>query len=991
MATARTRALVTVLLALVTYSCGDSHTGSERHATTTAGGASGQGGGSAITTSAGQTARGGAPATGVVEAGGELAEGGNSARNGGAAGTLPTMGGATSSGGHAGSTTTGGIGGTSSPGGSSSTGGTLPTGGAGGRGTGGAPAMIGGAGGEAGRTAGGGWAGDLGGAGAAGQGAGEGGDGGVGGARPSAGAPPDAAGAGGEAGCVAYGGEIGDYPGCRPGPRYLSAREIAKLLVAPTGTTFVIRIGDSTVAAREAYWFQAMPEIPHVAALTYESFTTHAQPSHTVAAGTLPGPLALPNSPYVDPVGGVTWFPTSGVEAQLTGVNSGATATLSSMFASLVTASRAPLPWARFQGRRVRQRAIVHRHDGAPLTTPGVRTAAIAIGGPSPVYYEGTPSYDLRGSGCVGVEAVIPETHDWAAYATVDMNVCLAANEATTAGDQLAFTCPWLQADGPGVAMLDWAVGGTWVERYSNPASFPSELLAPGGFFDAVVEDADPVVWLEIGANSPDYDQAGQEERLRTVISRFRAWKPGVPFILDIQHAGSSFPSFDSASILAMLAVASSTPGVLLLDGRNLWNFRRGSAMGWYADTIHLTAAGELVKAAEKADQIADIWAAPDANTISFRALPPGEGPATLPGGATVTSGEAQYRTVQISASEIVSGITQNRARIGRKGVDDYPALLLEPERKNWHPYPRGVPPIGGAINVGSGETAYAASGIAGPDGSGDAPRVQVNPSGYSRSYSGSGDGGYVPVVASQWERSYSGSGTSQLGNNTVASGGPTSTVWARRSALFAGGLNLQHVPEDGRDRATAGGIAAGARDALCDFLQVEQGSYLTSAVPVGAGTRTAEALALPGSVTDYMTDGQLLLELVLRPLGARADYGVGVSTPIWFVDAQNYAYFAPSTGVLYVVNGGNSDGVTTIDWTADDVLRLFVASGKVGVPMTAKWQVNMGTVTSATGSTGGYSMTGTAPLQICSGLNGVTFGTYVEQIRWGFVPQWAK
>jgi hypothetical protein len=769
---------------------------------------------------------------------------------------------------------------------------------------------------------------------------------------------------------------------------YLFPQEIAQLLTAPTDLVRLIGLGDSLLAARVPYFCQSCYEVPWVGAIQYGASIRYDNAGvQNVELSTVGAPLAAAVSPLIG--GDVTWFPLGDHEVEFLGGLILGTSISARISAHVHAAVDFPLMWANLVGMPARARTIAYRHAAAPTTEPGVLMVARSTADASyPVVapnYQSPVTYDFTGSGYVSLDAAIPDTFNWAGSATVNAELIAVPSADTTNNEIVAYHQPWIEGNGPGVVFLEWSVGGVTGARYASNVLFPPSLFEPGGFFQTFADTGQPVLYWALGANSPNEAVAIQEIWIETVIGLFRSAFPNAPVILTTTHFGNNAPSYDLNMLTATRNVAARTLGCLLLDTYLYWgNWRRGNAAGYYGDVIHLGAAGELVKCAMIGDMLHDVASGIMASRIDFRLLTPGVGPEVLPGGIVVTTGVAANRSVW-TGTALVTDVTANRARIGRLAIDDPPALLIEPEATNDHTFWRGVPTIAGLIRAGNSETSCAASGIAGPDGTGDATRYQIASGGWCRNYYDAAAGA-LEYTASAFVRHATGTGNDTISSTeTKSSAAALTTAWVRISSSTTGSSNGYHLPVDGRERAAFGGAAAGARDVLVDFQQMELGAIATSPIPSGA-TRTAEAMAFPDALSTYLVGGRLKIALRLRPLAARASYKTTVAQYFWYVDADNYLLFQPASGALLLRVGGTNDGpVATISWTADDVLEIYCECGGAAAG-TIVWRTNNGALTSWTGTLGLTLDDGT--LYIMGG-DGHATCSYVETIDIGGRPRW--
>lgn len=242
---------------------------------------------------------------------------------------------------------------------------------------------------------------------------------------------------------------------------------------------------------------------------------------------------------------------------------------------------------------------------------------------------------------------------------------------------------------------------------------------------------------------------------------------------------------------------------------------RRGSRSSVHGITAALTKGGP-------------VW------TADFTSL--AAGPVSLAAyGLTFVRASSGY-SVQSGTSAVVSTLgapSLGSADVPRAGrlLDAYAiGLVLEEARTNAIVDSRD--PTTAAWLVGSSVVQTRPS-TAAPDGSATtSTRSAVTSTGYSRytqpilasgTYTGSlwRIQGSAGVNNDQSDVGLSGAGV------TVAAGGTAPAAWARRVITAAGHVGLAQVtlvPAIGLDYTAYGGIAAGARDVVCDLHQIEQG-----------------------------------------------------------------------------------------------------------------------------------------------------------------------
>ncbi len=344
--------------------------------------------------------------------------------------------------------------------------------------------------------------------------------------------------------------------------------------------------------------------------------------------------------------------------------------------------------------------------------------------------------------------------------------------------------------------------------------------------------------------------------------------------------------------------------------------------------------------------------------------------------------------SVQSGDTSVVLVSGNDSPRYGRRASADPMGLVVEPERTTLIVNSRQVTGSGWT----PGLTAATADYAAGLDGTTVADRVQANSGGY---------GPYAVItlatatkyIASAWLRGTTAGGIFQLrfsatGGTTViaaASGTDSVPVYRRVEVRLDTGNSTggQLHTSDGADRAVDGGIAAGARDAVIDLIQVELGRYATEAmVTTGTGaTRAGERLYHPtGSA--LLVSGRLSLAFTVQPKGSSLDYA-GSNPRLWTVDANNYCEIDATTRLARVVVGGAAYvAPVPLTWAANDVVDVFVRAGN-GVPYAA-YRVNGGASTllstDSPSSQGSLSIPGALDL-LCNGT-AQQFGAWTRKIE---------
>jgi hypothetical protein len=206
--------------------------------------------------------------------------------------------------------------------------------------------------------------------------------------------------------------------------------------------------------------------------------------------------------------------------------------------------------------------------------------------------------------------------------------------------------------------------------------------------------------------------------------------------------------------------------------------------------------------------------------------------------------------------------------------------------------------------------------------------------------------------------RQGAGSGSYQLvqGNATVAAVGGTAPVaWTRTECLytFAAGVAV-FLPGDGRNFASSGGVAAGARDFVLDFMQHEAGKYPTSAIVTSGSeaTRAGERLTIDGTrATQATVNGRLGFYVRFRAIAALTEmdvaaegqilFGVGTTCSVWISAASRYILIEDATGSKW-----SQTANSVITWARGDLVEMVMELGN-GVS-NFRWRINGGSVNTA-------------------------------------------
>jgi hypothetical protein len=254
----------------------------------------------------------------------------------------------------------------------------------------------------------------------------------------------------------------------------------------------------------------------------------------------------------------------------------------------------------------------------------------------------------------------------------------------------------------------------------------------------------------------------------------------------------------------------------------------------------------------------------------------------------------------------------------------------------------------------------------------------------------------------SSWQKQGSGGALQQLsayGDNAIAiargAGAPASfarlvlpTYTNVTGGNFDGG-----IPVDGQNQIPVGGIAAGARDVICDLHSMEAGKFATEVIVTGGagGSRSGERLtrSIP---TDSVDNGRVSIYAEIQPKGARSAYGSPIR--LWTIDANNYCEINPTTGVITTSVAGVTNTTDPVTWNALDTVEIFVATG-ASVATRASYRVNGGseTVLSITGSALAAVSAPSAFDWLCNGTASqfTSWARKLEAYKQGRKPSWVS
>lgn len=237
-------------------------------------------------------------------------------------------------------------------------------------------------------------------------------------------------------------------------------------------------------------------------------------------------------------------------------------------------------------------------------------------------------------------------------------------------------------------------------------------------------------------------------------------------------------------------------------------------------------------------------------------------------------------------------------------------------------------------FNPGGG-TATANAAVS-PDGTMSAGRLQTT-SGSSGYYCATSYGGTsVNHIWTFWHKAGSVAATGQrtidigLVTDIFGSAGTEPTTWTKTSIFVPANSNvgaLLRVAE-GRDRTSIGGIAAGARDVLVDFVSAEPGNFPTESLGGGFPvTRGPPKWYRNVGSTCLAADGSLRLYIECEPKGASGEYTSDMT--LWYIDTNNNCVVDFATQAIKITIGGSTYTTpVSMSWSREDRLRIFVAVG---------------------------------------------------------------
>ena len=353
--------------------------------------------------------------------------------------------------------------------------------------------------------------------------------------------------------------------------------------------------------------------------------------------------------------------------------------------------------------------------------------------------------------------------------------------------------------------------------------------------------------------------------------------------------------------------------------------------------------------------------------SANFTALATSGGVFTVPPSWLSISCATTGRTVQTSASTIVSGIGANawRARNVGSGL----GLSVESARENTDPY--GV--TGAASWTLGGATAVNATG---PDGSTNTAATVTWTTGTSVLGYAAGLGSGAPYIASFWEIDTG--GTRTIGFLDQFTGTPTTVIstaitWGRYQLSWgsAAPADLAWGTWAGAPNPNGQGTVWGA--------QIETGRYPSSVIPT-AGTAASRAADVLSTTSAIAPSGRLNMTAVVAPNFASGEQGV--DSPILWWNSTNQIFLQQSTGKIVIELGGVAALVSAaLTWSREQAITVAAHLAPSGaLSLTVSGATTGNGTTNATGvgtfSTGATSyLLGTSSgAQECADLRSVSF-----------------
>jgi len=341
--------------------------------------------------------------------------------------------------------------------------------------------------------------------------------------------------------------------------------------------------------------------------------------------------------------------------------------------------------------------------------------------------------------------------------------------------------------------------------------------------------------------------------------------------------------------------------------------------------------------------------------------------------------------TVQTSASTLDPTPSNDEARVGSLGTG-FQGLVIEEARTNYAP--SSQVPGGGPGWESTGASTYTANYAVSSDGVGMASRFVVASGGLSDYV---GPTGLAPtILVSVWVRGGAAGSTYNLAfspNGQPPGGAASGTVgstWQRVTTQPAGSSSDSFVPVFGESSLAIGGSGAAAHDNVVDYLDIQNGSFMTEAIVSTSGTgaaRSGDHLSVVNAA-GMLDGGALNFYVQLRPKGGATKYGA--TTPFLF-DFGNgtKAWFDANQDLNVQVNSGTPwFSPTPVAYDALENVELEVLNvGSAILPTIAKIRV-ASTIISLGQSAApqGTFTPGTTADVLCSGATN-EYSSWVQKI----------
>lgn len=317
----------------------------------------------------------------------------------------------------------------------------------------------------------------------------------------------------------------------------------------------------------------------------------------------------------------------------------------------------------------------------------------------------------------------------------------------------------------------------------------------------------------------------------------------------------------------------------------------------------------------------------------------------SLPAGWTFSRGGSAGERVQTSESTLSAALTADQPGFGRWVSSWDIGLDIDGESGNYHADKANHGRLVSELTTAGSGTTIAASGLPGPDGTGNPERVTVTSAGFSRYQSRTGLASAYSRI-SLWYRAPTGTTSGQINYAGARALGTTATETWQVVEIESPTQSTASttIPVDGRDMSAIGGIVAGARDVIVDFMMDAKTNdrYRHKWTP-----NTSVAGEAASTTVQRDSNDRWAGYVRCRTKGARSDYAGGTGFVVFRVDANNYAYVATSTGYLTIVWGGATvyTGTVAATWSAlDEVEFDWLMGADIGT--TFAYRVNGATWT---------------------------------------------